>query len=115
MNQLNKLEVAVLNWVSEYVGNRDLTVQLESVVLINREWTKVGFHIDLQLNVSCNAVDLEFPITGPHIKSPQLTQGAGSNIWGQNGFINGIEMFAYGDEFAEEIHNFSLEKCPTVE
>ena len=115
MNELNKLERAVLDWVSEHSDNSVLASQLESAVLVDREWTKVGFHIDIKVDISCTAVDSSFPITGPLIESPSLEHGAGSMIWGKDGFVNGIEMFAYGDEFDEEIHNFTLQKCPTTE
>lgn len=114
MKQLNKLEMAVLDWVSKHACNPDLAVQLESAVLTDRVWTKGGLQTQLKVGLSCIAVDLSFPITGPHIESPELTHGAGSLIWGNNGFVNGIEMFAYGDEFAEGLQQFSLGKCPTA-
>jgi hypothetical protein len=115
MNQLNELEVAVLDWVSEHSGNSDLAAQLESAVFTDREWTKAGFHIGFKVDICCLPIDLAFPITGPDIDSPEIAHGGGSLILGQNGFVNGIEMFAYGDEFPEDVDIFSLQKCPIVE
>jgi hypothetical protein len=104
MNELNRLEKAVLNWVSENSDNSALTAQIATATLTKREWTKVGFHIEITVDSNCSAVDLSFPISGPEIE-----HGACSLIWGKNGYINGIELAAYGDFFGEVVSQFSLQ------
>ena len=100
MNELSRLEKAVLNWVSENSDNSALTAQIATATLIEREWTKVGFHIGITVDSNCSAVELSFPISGPHIESPEIELGACSLIWGKNGYINGIEPAAFGSFLA---------------
>lgn len=108
MNELNLLEQAVLNWVSEHYSNSALTAQIATATLTTREWTKIGFHIDITVDRSCSAVDVSFPINGPEIQSSEIENGACSLIWGNNGYIEAIELAAYGDYFNEVVNQFSL-------
>lgn len=110
MNELNRLEKAVLNWVSESTGNPALSAQIATASLTKREWTKVGFHIDLAVDGNCLPVDLSFPISGPEIESSVIENGACSLIWGANGYIKGIELSAYGSFFGEVVSQFSLQE-----
>jgi len=58
MSELNPLEKAVLEWVSESTEDSALVAQIATATLKSREWTKVGFHIDLLVDKSCPAVAL---------------------------------------------------------
>ena len=110
MTRLNKLEEAVLKWVSKNSDNSVLINQLETAKLKEREWTKVGFHTQLELDKSCEPLDLSFPIDGPQIESKDIEHGGGSLIWGEQGYVSGIELYSYGSSFKEHITEFKLSK-----
>lgn len=108
MKELNNIEKAVLTWISDHSENSALRAQIASVKFENREWTKVGFHIDISVDRECPALDLSFPLYGPEIESSEIEHGACSLIWREDGYINGIELAAYGSYFGETITTFTL-------
>ena len=110
MNGLNKLEEAVLNWVSEHTENSRLINQLSTAQLKEREWTKVGFHIQLEVDKDCESLNEKFPITGPVIESKDIEHNGGLLIWGEDGCVSGLELFAYGSYFKESVSEFKLSK-----
>jgi hypothetical protein len=109
MNQFNELEKAVLNWFQSQGINTSLSKQIESAKFIRREWTKVGFyiHFGVDLNLA-PIIGTNFPIDGPGIESIDIDCGGGVLLWGENGHLNCIEMFANGHYFREHIREFKL-------
>lgn len=114
MEGFNELEAAVLNWCSRHYANERLTAQVESARFIKREWTVVGFYVYFDVSHELSPLDLKdfngWPIGGPNIRSPDVHYGGGTMLWGwdREGYINCIEMFAFGDQFNEHVRVFSL-------
>ena len=109
----NKLELAVLAWFKNHYKDKHLSAQIESAKLINREWTKVGFWIYFTVSNETPQIDLNdfqdhWPINGPSIQSTDIQHGGGSILWGKDGYINCIEMYAFGDYFNEQVKEFIL-------
>jgi len=108
INELNELELAVLDWISENTSNRALKSQLKTATLKKRSWTKVGFHVDIAVDRDCAEIDVKFPIQGPSIESPDIEHGGLSWLWGNLGYVDSIELVAYGSYFNEGIRQFTL-------
>ena len=112
-NGFNKLERAVLEWYKEHYQNKELSAQIDAAKFVRREWTKVGFYVAFEVPRSLDAVDMNkvggnWPVDGPHIESPQIDIGALCLLWGKEGYMNCIEMVAYGENFAENVEDFEL-------
>ena len=117
-NEFNKLERAVLDSFKEHYQNEELSAQIDAAKLVERDWTKVGFDVSMQVPHNLEVVELKelsgsqsdgkWPIDGPHIESPQIDIGALCILWGKNGYIDCIEMVAYGENFAEHVEEFKL-------
>ena len=108
-NPLTDLESAIVNWYISFYQDRALTEQLRSVRIVEREWTEVGWYVNLEVPKTAASVipneqgDGKWPIEGPQIRSSSLPQDAGVILWGEQGLVNCIEMFAYGPEFPKEL------------
>ena len=91
-----------------------MTAQIENARLKERRWTKVGFYVDLEVSNDLKSIDWSsfkkegFPINGPDIESEDIEFGACSLLWGKNGYINCIELAAFGSFFKEHVKNFKL-------
>jgi hypothetical protein len=106
----NDLEKAVLLWVIDYYKDPKLTAQIQTAKLVHREWTKVGFWVQLKVSkdvASINDAD-GLPIDGPLIHSNDIDYAAIALLWSNDGYINEIEMAAYGDFFNENVSDFTL-------
>ncbi len=73
----------------------------------------MGFYVDLEVDKSLPTLKMEdyggnFPISGPGIESEDIHHGGGSLLWGRDGYIDCLEMFAYGDYFKEQVINYKL-------
>jgi hypothetical protein len=111
--RFNELEIAVLNWFRDHYMNLRLSEQLDSVTLVKRRWTKVGFYIDLKVHRNTPMLELDdfdghWPINGPNLESPDIQSGGGSILWGKDGHISCLEMYAFGDFFREHVSEFKL-------
>ena len=110
------LESAIVNWFISFYQDTALTEQLRGARVIERKWTKVGWYVDLSVPekaVPIVANELGYgrwPIEGPHIRSSSLPRDAGVILWGEQGLINCLEMFAYGSDFPMELGPFELIK-----
>ncbi|MBU6321318.1 MAG: hypothetical protein KGI78_00475 [Patescibacteria group bacterium] len=110
----NELEKAILKWCSEKYEDSALTSQLVSASFKKREWTKVGFYTyfdvprTLQPVASISMARRGFPITGPFIESPDIEFGGGSLLWGKDGYIDCLELYANGGSFKEHVGQFHL-------
>jgi hypothetical protein len=113
----NQLEQDIFQCIrGEYPKSR-LAIQLASTKLVNRRWTRVGFYVDFEVDKSLPKLKMEdyggsFPINGPGIESDEIHHGGGSLLWGKDGYIDRLEMFAYGDYFREEMKSYKLINPP---
>lgn len=128
--KFNKLEKAILEWFIENYKDLNLTTQIKSAKLVKREWTKVGFYITLKVPRNLKPIDFSiftnrefvvssfgvkkndikkgFPIYGPKIESDDIELGGDTLLWGENGYIDCIELVAFGSYFRENITSFKL-------
>src|SRR5436190_24205396 len=109
----NELELAILTWFRMHYKNERLSAQIESAKFLNREWTKVGFFVKLKISTELPPIDLRdfndhWPIDGPNIQSADIEHGGGSILWGKEGYIDQIEIYAFGGYFNEKVNEFSL-------
>jgi hypothetical protein len=115
----NALELAVLDWHRTYYNNDRLSAQINSAILVERDWTKHGFYINFEIDKQLPTLILNdfsvlnhhganWPLIGPFIHSPYIDIEAGSELWGKEGYIYCIEMFTFGDFFNENIGEFIL-------
>ena len=109
----NALEKAVLNWLSHHYTDHRLSLQLDAAQFISRDWTGVGFFTHFAVPKELEPIDIKqfkgaFPIQGPSLDSPDIEYGGSSILWGENGFIDCLEMYAFGDFFHETVTEFEL-------
>ncbi len=109
----NELETAVLNWLKRTYAYAPLSAQIDSAKLSKREWTKVGFFVYLDVPKNLEPISLDnlggyWPLDGPHLKSNDIEFGGDTILWGTDGYIDCIEMFAYGSFFNESVVAFEL-------
>ncbi|MDH3938570.1 MAG: hypothetical protein OEV68_14695, partial [candidate division Zixibacteria bacterium] len=112
-SEFNNLERAVLEWYMEHYQNKQLSDQIDAAKLVKREWAKHGFYVDLAVPRSLGVVDPiglcgSRPIDGPCIKSRNIDHSGQAILWDDEGYIDCLEMFAYGERFAERIEDFEL-------
>lgn len=109
MDGFNRLEIEILNWIKEHYNDKLLNSQINSAKFVKREWTKVGYYVNFEIDKSLGKIDFKSSnINGPFIKTTEIQDGGGTIIWEKDGFIKCIEMFAYGNSFNEEISDFEL-------
>jgi hypothetical protein len=109
----NRLEQSIFEYIKTKYPGSALAHQLTSAKLISRQWTRVGFYIDFEVDKSLPKLKMEdyggsFPINGPGIKSPEIHHDGGALLWGKDGYINRLELFANGEYFNEEVKDFQL-------
>ena len=108
MQMFNRLETEIFKWVQSKFPGSAISQQLDTAKLTHREWTKVGFYVEFQVDRSLEKYDRTFPIDGPEIRSNDVEHGGGSLLWGKDGYLDCLEMYAYGDFFREEVEEFEL-------
>jgi len=139
--QFNNLEKAVLEWFVTNYKDENLTAQIRSTRLKEREWTKVGFYISMEVPHDLRPIDFpglpqirsvidarpissrilskiksfvkpeikkNFALDGPFIKSEDIELNGGSVLFCKDGYINYLEMYAFGHLFKEHVGNFEL-------
>jgi len=108
----NRLERAVLDAISEHYAIEGLSDQLTQAVLIKREWTKVGFYVEIGVPRSLPRLtlppDFGRSVNGPMIMSDDIHHDASTLVWVESGYCHMLEMFAYGDWFNEHVDSFEL-------
>ncbi|MFT3890151.1 MAG: hypothetical protein QM730_00820 [Anaerolineales bacterium] len=113
MDEFNELEIAIFKWFQENYANHQLSTQLQAAKLKHREWTGVGFFIDLDIPKDLQPINIgdfkkHWPIHGPTLRSADIEYDGGSILWGEAGYIISLEMYAFGDFFKEHVREFSL-------
>lgn len=118
-------EQAILDWyVSEY-HDKALSAQLRAAKLLKRKYDGVGFSLSLEVSRSFGPVDAKelgqvtvekdgtrtvtlWPILGPELgDSPDITLGGGCLLWGEDGYVNRLEIYSHV-VMAEEVTDFTL-------
>jgi hypothetical protein len=109
---LNNLENAIFDWVKSKFQEPTLSKQIESLELLKREYTGCGFYLTLKVNQSAPVLNEDFfkerVIDGPYIQSSGIEDGGGSLLFIENGFISTLELYANGQRFDKDIHEFLL-------
>jgi hypothetical protein len=110
----NELEVEIFAWFKRRYPDANLAQQLDSAMLTERKWTRVGFYVYFEVDRALPKIDLQkyggtFPISGPGIKSDDVDLGGGSLLLGKDGFLECLEMYAFGKYFNENVAAFELE------
>jgi hypothetical protein len=108
-----EFELAVLHWFQTHYGNAALWAQIDAASLVRRNWTGVGVYVYLDVSTKLAPLDLaqfgcHWPIDGPQLDSSAIEYGGGAILWGKAGFIDCIEMNAYGGYFRELVPDFNL-------
>ncbi len=104
-----ELESAIMEW---FIKNYPVLVfQMNNAKVIERDYTGVGFFITLKSSKDLPPLRLYGnPIEGPLIQSEQLSHGAGSILFIKDGYVDVLEIFAYGETFPENIQEFQLKE-----
>lgn len=109
----NRLEQDIIDWFKEKYPQSILANQLTTAYLVSRRWTRVGFYVDIEVDKSLPRLGMDqsgghFPIRGPGIESEEVHHGGGCLLWGKDGYVDCLEMYAYGEYFKEEVQNYKL-------
>ena len=73
----------------------------------------MGFFVYIEVPKELEAIDLgefegHWPINGPVLHSEDIHHGGDVILWGTNGYIDCIEMYAFGEYFHETVIAFEL-------
>ncbi len=113
----SEFELTVFEWIKGAYANQQLTAQIDSAKFLKRDWTKVGFHVYFEVSRELEPINLDdldntwpgkWPIDGPFLVSEDIHGGGGTLLWGKDGYISSIEMYAHGDFFNEKVEKFEL-------
>jgi hypothetical protein len=109
MMECTKLERSVLDWMAKHVCVSNLTNQIRTAVPTDREYTGCGSFTTLSVSADLPPIDAASPINGPVIESDGIEHGGAAIIFlKKSGHIETLEMFAFGNQFAEVITDFEL-------
>lgn len=108
--QFSTLEIEILNWIKSKYQNPILTEQINNVAILKREYTGVGWFIDLQVSDSIKPFPTTFsnPIDGPFIRSLHIEYDGGSILFHDNGYITLLELYSNGGKFEKELSDYKL-------
>lgn len=118
-DEFSRFERAVFEWILERAPCPEVALQLRSLRLVGREWTKCG--CDTQLEVASDAPSIppgvlsDRVIYGPIVNSAAIEWDGGTLLWIENGRVTELEMYAYGSVFPEdhdEIDPFTFDDPP---
>jgi hypothetical protein len=109
----NEFETAIFAWFKQNYPKANLGPKLDSAKLTERQWTKVGFFVYFEVDRSLPWINLEkregvFLLDGPYIKSDDVDLGGSSILWGRDGYLNCLEIYAFGEYCYEEIKSFEF-------
>lgn len=112
------LEKAVFESFVQTYKDENLRSQLEGALLENRDYTGHGFFVTLKIPRSLPAIEIEklkvgpahegWPIHGPNIKAEGIDMGGGSMLFGEEGYVTQLELYAFGNDFKENVEEFHL-------
>jgi len=109
----NRLEMDIFEWYKVKYPASTLANQLTTAHFSNRRWTGVGFYLDFKVDKNMPKLDMKeygghFPINGPGIESDAIHNNGGCLLWGKDGYVDCLEMYAFGDYFKEEVKVYRL-------
>lgn len=111
--ELTPLERDVLIWIADHTDEESLRRQCIDAKLHHREFTGVGCFTTLEVDPnSPKATGRVYSEILPTIESPELQHGAGTVLFCEDGLINTLEFFTYGETFPEELHSWRLVPGP---
>ena len=106
------IENDILTWIRERTENQPLRHQFAAARPKKREYTGVGCFVDLELPDDCPLVDVVQgdgrTISGPQIRSRLLECGAGSMVFVEEGRVDLLEIYAYGNSFPKNLTEYQL-------
>jgi hypothetical protein len=109
---LNNFEFSILEWIKNKYQNDSLSNQIDSIINIEREYTKVGFFISIILPESTSILNNELAdqsyLSGPIIRSSGIEFDGCSILFIVDGKISTLELAANGSFFEREIEQFKL-------
>ncbi|HEY1011196.1 MAG TPA: hypothetical protein VGE07_00735 [Herpetosiphonaceae bacterium] len=112
--RLTALEAAVLGWIRARCASAALAGQIDAVLagaaVTKREWTGVGWFVDLAAPRALPpaAEDQGWPLPGPDLESADIEAGGGSLLWGADGYLTCLELFANGSFFNQHASDVRL-------
>lgn len=111
--EFTTLEKAVLDWFATRSNVDGLASQIAVCQAQHRELTGVGSFTTLELHQGAPRVDPvlhDGPVEGPIIEETKaIPLGGGSLLWlDEGGFIDMLEIYAFGDQFDGSIAEFAL-------
>ncbi len=73
----------------------------------------MGFYLDFKVDENLPKLDMpkyggNFPINGPGIESKDVHNSGGCLLWGKDGYVDCLEMYAFGDYFKKELREYKL-------
>ena len=109
----NRLETDIFEWFKRKYPKSTLADQLTNARLIHRKWTQAGFYVDIEVDKTLPRLKMDeygghFPISGPGIESEEIHHDGGCFLWGADGYVDCLEMYAYGGYFKEEVKDYTL-------
>lgn len=109
-SKCNDLEISILQWIADRTADPALRSQINTVIVIKREYTGTGWFIDLTVPDPVTPIDptLNSPILGPCIRSPQIEADGESLLFHENGIIKQLEMYSRGGHFGEKLSEYKL-------
>ncbi|HTK83282.1 MAG TPA: hypothetical protein VL633_13430 [Bacteroidota bacterium] len=104
------LEQSILDWIARKTSDSALRSQIENAVPIHREYTGVGWLVDIEVPEPRTRLEanVKNPIDGPCIRSPQIEHRGGSIVFHEHGVITLLELYSYGDRFEKELIRYEL-------
>lgn len=103
------IEEILLKIKIEY-NNSTLSEQINNVKIVKKEYTGVGYFVYFEIEENIPKLNNNVPdvINGPNIISSNIENGGGCVIFQKNGYIELLELYAFGNYFEEKLNNFKL-------
>ncbi|GAB3725646.1 hypothetical protein GCM10027594_07140 [Hymenobacter agri] len=109
-NLPNQLEAALLSGIAEHYQCPALAAQIATCRVALREYSGCGFFTTLIVpDYSPLINEAERTFTGSDVAAGELSHGAGSILFVQNGRIHFLEVFAYADGDPAAVTGFTLQ------
>ena len=111
----NTLELAIFDSIKRTYPFDEIRAQIDAAKLKDRDFTGVGFFVDINVSLELQPIDLikltnETTITGPSIKTEILEYGAWCHVFLTDGYLSCLEIYTLGSEnFPEAMNSFEIE------
>ena len=110
-DQLTPMEAALLKDIAVCHQNPALTEQIERCRVAKREYSGCGFFTTLMVPETSPLVETvgkDRTMWGRDIAAPELSHGAGSILFMEDGRIDCLEVFAYVDGDPAQVSGFTI-------